>query len=73
MLPSPPNLKRRVNATTKAVTEKLETQSGFEKELREKENGGELKLKDQIIGTLNAKHQRPGNNHKRAIAKSCYG
>ena len=51
----PAELEKAVNAATKAVSERLETQFGFEKELREKENGGELKLKDQIIGTLNAK------------------
>lgn len=48
-------LEKAVNAATKAVTEKLETRYGFEKELREKETEGELKLKDQIIGTLQGK------------------
>ena len=51
----PTELEKAVNAATKAVSERLETQFGFEKELSEKENGGELKLKDQIISTLNAK------------------
>lgn len=51
----PAELEKAVAAATKAVSEKLETQFGFEKELQQKETVGELKLKDQIIGTLNAK------------------
>lgn len=51
----PSELEKAVTAATKAVSDRLETQFGFEKELREKETVGELKLKDQIIGTLNAK------------------
>ncbi|MFA5328763.1 MAG: hypothetical protein WC384_13305 [Prolixibacteraceae bacterium] len=51
----PAELEKAVTAATKSVSERLETQFGFEKELKEKETVGELKLKDQIIGTLNAK------------------
>jgi len=51
----PAELEKAVTAAAKAVSERLETQFGFEKELKEKETVGELKLKDQIIGTLNAK------------------
>lgn len=51
----PAELEKAVTAATKAISERLETQFGFEKELKEKETEGELKLKDQIIGTLNAK------------------
>lgn len=51
----PDELEKAVNAASLAISEKLETQFGFEKELKKKETEGELKLKDQIIATLNAK------------------
>jgi hypothetical protein len=51
----PADLEKAVNASVLAVTEKLETTFRFEKELREKEAQGELKLKEQIIETLKSK------------------
>jgi hypothetical protein len=51
----PEELERAVNAAKLAVSEKLGTQYGFEKELNKKETEGELRLKDQIIETLKAK------------------
>ena len=51
----PKELEKAVDAAVKAATEKTETAFRIEKELREKEVEGELKLKDQIIQTLNAK------------------
>ncbi len=51
----PKELEKAVDVAVKAATEKTETLFRFEKELSEKEVGGELKLKDQIIQTLNAK------------------
>ncbi|MEI6048853.1 MAG: hypothetical protein WCS03_08135 [Bacteroidota bacterium] len=51
----PAELEKAVNASVLAVTEKLETTFRFEKELREKEAQGELKLKEQIIETLRSK------------------
>jgi hypothetical protein len=51
----PSELEKAVNASVLAATEKLETTFRFEKELREKEAQGELKLKEQIIETLKSK------------------
>lgn len=51
----PVELEKAVSAAVKSVSEKLEARFGFEKDLREKETAGELKLKDQIIETLRAK------------------
>ena len=51
----PAELEKAVNVATKAVSEKLEAQFRFEKELREKETEGELRLKDQIVETLRGK------------------
>lgn len=51
----PTELEKAVNSTVKTTTEKLETTFRFEKELKEKETAGELKLKDQIIETLRNK------------------
>jgi hypothetical protein len=51
----PSDLEKAVNTAVLAVTEKLETTFRFEKELREKESQGELKLKEQIIETLKSK------------------
>lgn len=51
----PGELDKAVNAATLSVTEKLTAQFSFEKELKQKETEGELKLKDQIIETLSAK------------------
>ncbi|MGE4587524.1 MAG: hypothetical protein AB7D05_09295 [Mangrovibacterium sp.] len=51
----PSELEKAVNAAVKETTEKLETNFRFEKELREKETAGELKLKDQTIETLKNK------------------
>ena len=51
----PADLEKAVNASVLTVTEKLETTFRFEKELREKEALGELKLKEQIIETLKSK------------------
>jgi len=48
-------LEKAVQSAVKLATEKLETTFKFQKELSEKEVSGELKLKDQIIQTLNAK------------------
>ena len=51
----PSDLEKAVNTSVLTVTEKLETTYRFEKELREKEALGELKLKEQIIETLKSK------------------
>ena len=51
----PSELDKAVQSAVKTATEKLETTFNFQKELNEKEVAGELKLKDQIIQTLNAK------------------
>jgi len=51
----PVELEKAVQSAVKLATEKLETTFKFQKELSEKEVSGELKLKDQIIQTLNAK------------------
>lgn len=51
----PAELEKAVTLAVKTATEKTETIFGFEKELREKEIAGELKLKEQTIQTLNAK------------------
>ena len=51
----PSELEKAVQSAVKLATEKLETTFKFQKELSEKEVSGELKLKDQIIQTLNAK------------------
>jgi hypothetical protein len=51
----PAELEKAVDSAVKMATEKTETAFRFEKELREKEVSGELKLKDQIIQTLNGK------------------
>jgi len=51
----PAELEKAVNSSVKSTTEKLETTFRFEKELKEKETMGELKLKDQTIETLKSK------------------
>jgi hypothetical protein len=51
----PSDLEKATNTSVLTVTEKLETTYRFEKELREKEALGELKLKEQIIETLKSK------------------
>jgi hypothetical protein len=51
----PAELERSVQSAVKSATEKVETTFNFQKELSEKEVSGELKLKEQIIQTLNAK------------------
>ncbi len=51
----PSELEKAVSSSIKTTTEKLETTFRFEKELKEKETTGELKLKDQIIETLRNK------------------
>lgn len=51
----PAELEKTVAMAVKTATEKTETIFAFEKELREKEIVGELKLKEQTIQTLNAK------------------
>jgi hypothetical protein len=51
----PAELEKTVNEVTKALSEKLETNFRFEKELKQKETEGDLKLKEQIIETLRAK------------------
>jgi hypothetical protein len=51
----PAELEKAVSSAVKIATEKLETTFRFEKELKEKETAGELKLKDQIIETLRNK------------------
>lgn len=51
----PAELEKAVKAAVENATEKLETNHKFEKELREREVSGELKLKTQIIETLQSK------------------
>jgi hypothetical protein len=51
----PVELEKALQSAVKLATEKLETTFNFQKELTEKEVSGELKLKDQIIQTLNSK------------------
>lgn len=51
----PKELEKAVDTAVKAAAEKTETVFRFEKELREKEVAGEIKLKEQTIQTLNAK------------------
>lgn len=51
----PAELEKAVQSAVKLASEKLETSFNFQKELREKEVTGELKLKEQTIQTLNAK------------------
>lgn len=51
----PAEQEKAIQAAIKATTENLETSFRFEKELKEKETSGELKLKDQIIETLKSK------------------
>ena len=51
----PAELEKAVSSAIKTTTEKLEMTFRFEKELKEKETAGELKLKDQIIETLRNK------------------
>ena len=51
----PSELEKAVAASVNAATEKLEANFRFEKELREKDTSGELKLKDQIVETLKNK------------------
>ena len=48
----PAELEKAIGSAIKTTTEKLETTFRFEKELKEKETMGELKLKDQTIETL---------------------
>ena len=66
----PDELEKAVNETTKAVTEKLETRFRFEKELKQKETDGELKLKDQIIETLRGKIKDLETNIKELSQKA---
>ena len=51
----PTELEKAVASAVKTATEKTETIFKFEKELREKEIEGEIKLKEQTILTLNSK------------------
>lgn len=51
----PAELEKAVKVAVESATEKLETNYKFEKELREREVSGELKLKTQIIETLQSK------------------
>jgi hypothetical protein len=51
----PAEMEKAVKAAVASATEKLETNYRFEKELREREVSGELKLKTQIIETLQSK------------------
>ncbi len=51
----PAELEKAVKAAVENAIEKLETQFSFQKELREREVSGELKLKTQIIETLQSK------------------
>lgn len=51
----PKELEKAVDTAVKAATERIETVFRFEKELREKEVSGEIKLKEQTIQTLNGK------------------
>jgi hypothetical protein len=51
----PAELKKAVDADVKLATDKLQATFRFEKELREKEIEGELRLKDQIVDTLKGK------------------
>jgi len=51
----PAELEKAVSLAVKAAIEKTETMFRFEKELREKEIEGELKLKEQTILTLTSK------------------
>lgn len=51
----PSEMEKAVKAAVENASEKLETNHQFEKELREREVSGELKLKTQIIETLQSK------------------
>lgn len=51
----PKELDAAVVSTEKLVSERLSREFKFEKELNAKQNEGELKLKDQTIGTLQSK------------------
>ena len=51
----PTEMEKAVDAAIKSVTEKLQMTFRFEKELKEKETEGELRLKDQTIETLKGK------------------
>lgn len=51
----PAELKKAVDTDVKLATDKLQATFRFEKELREKEIEGELRLKDQIVETLKGK------------------
>ncbi len=51
----PAEIEKAVNAAVEAETEKLQSVHQFEKELKETEVEGELKLKAQTIDTLNTK------------------
>jgi hypothetical protein len=51
----PGEVEKAIQKAIKDTSEKLQMQFNFEKELAEKQNQGELKLKDQIIQTLQAK------------------
>ena len=51
----PVELEKAVSAAVKTVTEKLKTDYGFEKELTAKQMEGDIKLKDQIVQTLQSK------------------
>lgn len=51
----PAELEKTVNSAVKSTSEKLEVRFGFEKELREKETEGQLRLKEQIVETLYGK------------------
>lgn len=51
----PAEMEKAVNEAVKATTEKLQSAHQFEKELKEIEVEGELKLKDQTIDTLKTK------------------
>lgn len=48
----PKELEKAITTTEKTITEKLTTQFDFEQKLLAKQTEGDLKLKDQTIGTL---------------------
>jgi hypothetical protein len=51
----PSELEKTVAAAVKSITEKLQTEFRFEKELTAKQTEGDIKLKDQTIETLKSK------------------
>ena len=66
----PAELEKAVAQAVKTATEKTETVFRFEKELREKEVAGELKLKEQTIQTLSSKIKDLENSLKELSQKT---